>query len=89
MLSKAGSVLLIPPGRYDLWRENCAKGDYFVSNTTDENEWPDKTKYVGILLKNAKDVEVVGKGATLMMHGRMTPMVIDNCEGVVVSGTKI
>ena len=35
---KPGSVLLIPPGRYDLWRENCAKGDYFVSNTTDENE---------------------------------------------------
>ena len=83
---KPGSVLLIPPGRYDLWRENCAKGDYFVSNTTDENEWPDKTKYVGILLKNAKDVEVVGKGATLMMQGRMTPMVIDNCEFVVVSG---
>ena len=40
-------------------------------------------------MKNAKDVEVVGKGATLMMHGRMTPMVIDNCEGVVVSGLTV
>lgn len=81
---RPGSVLLIPPGRYDIWREDCAKGDYYVSNTTDEKEWPDKTKYIGIHLKDADRVTVEGKGALLMMHGRMTPMVIDGCKDVTV-----
>lgn len=86
---RKGSVLLIPQGRYDLWRENCSKADYFVSNTTDENEWPDKTKYIGIRLEGAEDVTIAGEGALMMMHGRMTPIVIDNCRGVTVEGLTV
>lgn len=81
---KPGSVLLIPPGRYDLWREDCSLHDYYVSNTTDENEWHDKTKHIGIHLAGAENVTVEGRGATLMMHGRMTPLVLDGCKGVTV-----
>ena len=82
---RPGSVLLIPPGRYDLWREDCSTEDYYVSNTTDENEWHDKKKHIGIHLVGAENVTVEGSGATLMMHGRMTPMVLDRCNEVKIN----
>ena len=77
-------VLVLEEGRYDFWPEGAVRQDYFISNTSSEEECPSKTKTVGLLLDGMEDFVIEGNGATLMFHGKMTMVAADRCRNIVL-----
>lgn len=76
-------VLLFDKGRYDIWPEGAAKKEYFISNTSTERECPSKVKTIGLLFEDMQNLHIEGQGATLMFHGEMTTMSVENCQHLV------
>ena len=77
-------VLVLEEGRYDFWPAEASRRDWFISNTSSEEECPSKTKTVGLLLEGMEDFVIEGHGATLMFHGKMTMLALDGCRNVVL-----
>jgi hypothetical protein len=79
-------VLKFEPGRYDIWPEGAARHEYFITNTSSEEECASKVKTIGLLFDGLENVEVDAEGTTLMMHGKITPIAIDGCKNVTLHG---
>lgn len=62
---------------------------YYCSNTAKKHENPDGTRKTAIYLKNKKNVEIDGNGATLLVHGKMTPLLFDGCENIFLKNLTI
>ncbi len=60
------------------------KEGYYCSNTAKRHENPNGYRNAAIFLKNKKNIVIDGNGATLLIHGKMTPMLFDVCENVTV-----
>ena len=71
-------VLSLPNGRYDIWPEGATRKEYFISNTSTEQECPSKVKTVGLMLDKINDLTIEGNGATLMYHGKMTTIALEH-----------
>ncbi len=56
----------------------------FCSNTAKVHENPDGTRIAAVYLQNKKDIVIDGNGATVLVHGKMTPFVFDRCENITV-----
>ena len=80
--NRGAKVLSFEKGRYDIWPENAIRKEYFVSNTSTEQECPSKVKTIGLLFDGLKDLEIAGNGALLMYHGKMIMMAFDQCKGI-------
>ena len=81
--------LIFPYGRYDIWPEGAAHKEYFISNTSTQEECPSKIKTIGILIKKIKNLVIEGSGSTIMCHGKMITFVLDSCENVVIFNLSI
>ncbi len=57
---------------------------YFCSNTAKKHENPDGLRMSAIYLKNKRDITIDGNGATVLVHGKMTPLLFDKCENITV-----
>ncbi len=57
---------------------------YFCTNTARKSENRNGQRNVAIYLKNKKNIVIDGNGATIMIHGKMTPFLFDNCENIIV-----
>ena len=57
---------------------------YFCTNTAKKHENPDGKRNAAIFLNGKKNVTIDGNGATVMVHGKMTPLVFDRCENITV-----
>lgn len=57
---------------------------YFCTNTARKSENINGQRNVAIYLKNKKNIVIDGNGATIMIHGKMTPFLFDNCENITV-----
>lgn len=75
-------VLAFQNGRYDIWPEGALRKEYFISNTSTQEECPSKVKTVGLLFEGLKDLTIDGNGATLMFHGEMTTIALERCENM-------
>ena len=75
-------VLVFEKGRYDLWPEGAMRKEYFISNTSTEEECPSKVKTIGLLFDGVDSLTVEGNGATLMFHGKMTTIALEHCKQV-------
>lgn len=75
-------VLVFDPGRYDIWPEGAVRRELFVSNTSTEAECPSKVKTLGMLLEEVDRLTVEGNGATLVFHGKITPIALIRCRDV-------
>jgi hypothetical protein len=82
-------VLKFEPGRYDIWPEGAVRREYFITNTSSEQECPSKVKTIGLLFDSLKNVTIAGEGTVLMMHGKLTPIAFDNCENITMQGVTI
>lgn len=69
---------------YHLSRGEATPMLYHVSNTTSREENPESVKHIGILLKDMRNIEIDGCGATLLTHGEMTPWAIDRCCNITI-----
>lgn len=82
--NRGAKVLSFDRGRYDIWPEKAIRKEYFISNTSTEQECPSKIKTVGLLFDGIKGLEIDGNGALLMYHGKMIMMAFDQCNGILV-----
>ena len=62
---------------------------YYCTNTAKKHENPDGMRRTAIYLKDKKDVVIDGNGATVIVHGKMTPMLFDRCENITVRNLTI
>ncbi len=75
---------------YDVWQDECEHlFGYHASNTATLEENPDGERIVAICLKNKKRVEIDGNGATLQIHGIITPFLFDHCENVTLKNLTV
>lgn len=57
---------------------------YYCSNTAKKDENPDGTRYTAIYLKEKKNITIDGNGSTVLVHGKMTPILLDRCENITI-----
>ncbi|MBE6820717.1 MAG: hypothetical protein E7516_06670 [Ruminococcaceae bacterium] len=62
---------------------------YYCSNTAKQDENPEGLHCTAIYLKEKKNIVIDGNGATLLVHGKMTPLLFDRCENITVKNLKI
>ncbi len=62
---------------------------YYCSNTAKKHENPDGLRRTAIFLKEKKNIVIDGNGATLMVHGKMTPILLDKCENITIKNLTI
>ncbi len=70
---------------YHVRQDDCITlNGYYCSNTAKKHENPNGRRDTAIFLKNKKDITIDGNGASLIIHGKMTPFLFDNCENISV-----
>ena len=84
--TKQAKVLAFESGRYDFWPENATRKEYFISNTSSEEECPSKVKTIGILLESLNGLDIIGDDTDLIFHGKMTMLAIEKCKNIRLSG---
>ena len=57
---------------------------FYCSNTAKHHENPSGLRHTAVYLNGKKDIVIDGNGATLMVHGKMTPMLFYRCENITV-----
>nr|WP_206106922.1 right-handed parallel beta-helix repeat-containing protein [Paenibacillus timonensis] len=77
-------VLDVPCGRYHFYSQAAIRAPYHVTNTASEEELPDVTKTIGLLLKGQRHLTLRGNGALFLFHGKQTMLLIDSCEDVAI-----
>lgn len=75
-------VLTFPKGRYDFWPEGAVRKEYFITNTSTEEECPSKIKTIGLLFEDMEGLTIEGNDATLMFHGKMTMIAFAHCKQI-------
>lgn len=75
-------VLSFSKGRYDIWPEGAIRKEYFISNTSTQEECPSKIKTIGLLFEGLKNLTIDGNGSMLMFHGKMTTISLEHCENM-------
>lgn len=57
---------------------------YYISNSQDEADNKRGERWTALYLQEMSNVTIEGNGAELMVHGVMTPILIDDCENIVI-----
>lgn len=84
------TIVLEPNKVYDVRQDDSfLLENYYCSNTAKKNENPNGTRYTAIYLKDKKDITIDGNGATILVHGKMTPLLFDRCENIVVKNLTV
>ena len=73
-------VLAFSKGRYDFWPEGAVRKEYFITNTSTEEECPSKIKTIGLFFEDMEGLTIEGNDATLMFHGKMTMIAFAHCK---------
>lgn len=85
----AGTVLVFPKGRYDFWPEHAEVRNYYISNTSSEQECPSKLKTIGLLFEKKKNLTIEGNGSLFIFHGKMITWAMDHCENMVLQNVQV
>ncbi len=87
--SHGQKTLVFLKGRYDFWPDGAIRARYFISNTSTEAEDSLKTRTIGMLFKNARNLTLEGNGALFVFHGKMTTILLDRCENVTLQNIHV
>ena len=71
------------PGRYDFYPGGCTKKFLHFSN----NDKGEKT--IALHLNGLKDFTIEGSGTELFFHGRISPIIAENCENLHIRNLSI
>lgn len=82
--AKNGDTITLEKREYHLYEEDTEQLNYFLSNTD-----VTPTKNIAILFKDKKGITLDGNGATLLCHGRLQPITIDNSSNITVKNLNI
>lgn len=71
---------------YDIHQFNAFTIDgFYCTNTARRNENPSGLRFAAVYLKGMKNITINGNGATILVHGKMTPLLFDECENISVN----
>ena len=62
---------------------------YFCSNTAKKHENPEGLRRTAIYLKDKKNITIDGNGSTILIHGKMTPLLFDRCQNIIVKNLTV
>ena len=62
---------------------------FYCSNTAKKHENPDGKRFSALYIDGKKNVTIDGNGATLLVHGKMTPLLLNNCENITIKNLVI
>ncbi|MBR3767631.1 MAG: hypothetical protein IKL10_05270 [Clostridia bacterium] len=62
---------------------------FYCSNTAKKDENPTGLRRTAVFLKEKKNIVIDGNGATILVHGKMTPMLFYKCENITVKNLTI
>ncbi len=63
--------------------------EFYCSNTAKKHENPDGTRFSALYLDGKNNITIDGNGATLLIHGKMTPLLLNNCENITIKNLTI
>ena len=83
---KDGDTVVLEKDKiYDVRQDDSFEFEgYYCSNTAKLHENPRGLRRVAIFLKDKKNVVIDGNGATVLVHGKMTPLLFERCENITV-----
>lgn len=86
-----GQVLTLEKGRlYDIYEEDATRvSGCYCSNTATQEENPNGDVFAGICLQDKENLVIDGNGATLLIHGVLTPLLFLRCKNVVLKNITI
>lgn len=88
---KSGETVTLEKDKiYDVYQDDafCHEG-YFCSNTAKRHENPKGRKLSAIYLHEKSHITIDGNGATILIHGKMTPLLFDKCKNITVKNLTI
>lgn len=94
-VSEAGAkkTLLLPKGNYVFQSKNAEPRKIYITNTIGENEYKNgeepNMRKVALDMRNINDLEIDGNGSRIIIDGKMTNMVIENCNNITVKNLTI
>ncbi len=62
---------------------------YYCSNTAKRHENPNGLRRVAIYLNGKRNITIDANGVTVMVHGKMTPMLFYRCENITVKNLTV
>ncbi len=62
---------------------------YYCTNTAKRHENPTGRRYSAIYLKDKSNIVIDGNGATILVHGKMTPFIFDRCKNITVKNLTV
>lgn len=75
---------------YDVRQDDSFELDgYYCTNTAKRHENPTGKREAAIYLKNKSDITIDGNGATILVHGKMTPFVFDRSNNITVKNLTV
>lgn len=77
-------TLVFPEGRYDFWPQYAHEKNYYETNTYDV--FP---KRLAMLFEGLHNITVDGNGSQFVMHDRIQPITVENCDGVTLKNFSI
>ncbi len=61
----------------------------YCTNTAKKHENPDGLRRCAVYLKEKKNITIDGNGASIIVHGKMTPLLFDGCENITVKNLTV
>lgn len=87
---KDGDTVVLENKIYDVRQDDSFEFEgYYCSNTAKHHENPNGLRRTAIYLKNKKNIAIDGNGATVLVHGKMTPLLFDRCENITVKNLTV
>lgn len=75
---------------YDVSEEDSFElTGFYCSNTAKQNENSNGLRRSAIFLNNKRDIVIDGNGATVLVHGKMTPFLLNECENIKIKNLTV
>lgn len=89
--AKSNSTITLEKEKtYHIYQDDCFElTGYYCTNTARHNENPSGRRFTALYLKDMKDITIEGNGAKIIVHGKMTPLLFDNCSDITVNNLEI
>ncbi len=79
------TIALASGARFDVWSDDCPVVEgYHFSNTAGFEENPRGRRPVCLFMKGKRGITIEGGGASIMVHGVMTPLLFDGCDDLTL-----
>ena len=89
-INNGATVVLEKNKIYDVRQDDSFEFEgYYCSNTAKKHENPNGLRRTAIFLENKNNITIDGNGATLLVHGKMTPLLFDKCENITVKNLTV